>query len=242
LSRSAPTPPRAPPTGPAGRTPPLAGAPTPPSGHTRTSRGDVNGPAVRAVVHRLCEASGTHARPRLPHGLWYTAPVIRRHALARAAFRIALRTLKWGTLVVALLVAGVWVGGRHTAFLLCKNIDGCDYSVSGHPGGFQVACVPPIEPPVNLTLVYYLGHDIGDYDDLGPIWMPNIEGLSGPDLVIQIPYWLPILLLASTSGGLFWRDRRASRRATAGDCPSCGYSRAGLALDAVCPECGKAKV
>ena len=163
-----------------------------------------------------------------------------RDTKSKAWVRITLRTLRWGTLAAALLVAGVWAGGRYTAFLLCKNVSGLDYSVSGHPGGFQVACVPPIEPPANLTLVYYLGHDIGDFPDLEPIRLPRVEVESSSDLIIQIPYWLPILLFASISGGLFWHDRRAARRARVGMCLSCGYSRAGLALDAVCPECAAA--
>jgi hypothetical protein len=46
------------------------------------------------------------------------------------------------------------------------------------------------------------------------------------------------VLLGVVEGCAFARRRVRSAR---GRCPSCGYDRRGLAADAACPECGKAR-
>ena len=55
----------------------------------------------------------------------------------------------------------------------------------------------------------------------------------------RVSLWLPCLLTALPAGFLWHRHRRALRAARIGLCPHCRYSRAGLADDAACPECGK---
>lgn len=169
--------------------------------------------------------------------MWYTARVTRRRAITRAASRIALRTLKWGTLAAALLVAGVWAGEQRTAPLGFQRVGNSEVWVHGHWGGMQIHLQPSFNPMMHEF--WKIGHG-APYMDTRHVWAPSIESHSNSVTVIMIPYWLPILLFASISGGLFWRDRRASRRANAGDCPSCGYSRAGLAHGVVCPECAAA--
>ncbi len=55
---------------------------------------------------------------------------------------------------------------------------------------------------------------------------------------IAVPLWF-MSSLASIASALSWRvDVRARRMALADACTACGYSRAGLALNAPCPECG----
>jgi hypothetical protein len=154
-------------------------------------------------------------------------------------FRIALRTLKWGTLAAALFVAGVWAGGRRTACDSYYDLGNSWMSFLGYRGGVEIFRMPPLKADFGIHDFFGL-IDRNRYDER--IWVPSVRGLSGSAQTLRIPYWLPILLFASISGGLFWRDRRAARRARVGMCPSCGYSRAGLALEAVCPECGKPKV
>jgi uncharacterized OB-fold protein len=38
--------------------------------------------------------------------------------------------------------------------------------------------------------------------------------------------------------GAWWLDAKARRRILLNLCPNCSYDRAGLAMGAVCPECG----
>lgn len=56
---------------------------------------------------------------------------------------------------------------------------------------------------------------------------------------VRVKLWFLVAILTPFAlWGLFlvWRERQAARR---GRCTTCGYSRAGIAEDAVCPECGK---
>jgi len=174
--------------------------------------------------------------------------VTRRRAIARAVFRIALRTLKWGTLAAALIVTGVWVGGSVTKFYWHKIETLERIEIVGTTGSVVVMWddlwFMGQDFDLDRALLLVPGRSpINASSDRWPrAWLPSASGLGTGYGHIYLPYWLPILLFASISGGLFWRDRRAERRARVGMCPSCGYSRAGLPLDAKCPECGKPKV
>lgn len=52
---------------------------------------------------------------------------------------------------------------------------------------------------------------------------------------VSMPLYFLTLLLAMLTTALWWRDRRGFAR---GRCAECGYDLAGIASDAVCPECG----
>lgn len=60
---------------------------------------------------------------------------------------------------------------------------------------------------------------------------------------LQLPLWIPFLLLAIPSYILERRDRLRIHRIEHSLCPHCGYSLAGLATsprnDLTCPECGR---
>lgn len=47
----------------------------------------------------------------------------------------------------------------------------------------------------------------------------------------------PVLMIAGAALG--WPGWVAARRMRRGQCPSCGYSRAGLSAESLCPECGR---
>ncbi|HMN40150.1 MAG TPA: hypothetical protein PKE29_04845 [Phycisphaerales bacterium] len=70
-----------------------------------------------------------------------------------------------------------------------------------------------------------------------PCWWP--ETFTSPiGTGVSVPLWLALVpaLVASIAA---WRlDTLARRRARVGCCPKCNYDRAGIAKDAVCPECG----
>ena len=68
---------------------------------------------------------------------------------------------------------------------------------------------------------------------------------NGPAREVRVTFWVVadviglILLAVWIRAILYWLLRRRSdRRASAGQCPSCGYDLTGLAT-AVCPECGR---
>jgi hypothetical protein len=52
---------------------------------------------------------------------------------------------------------------------------------------------------------------------------------------LVIPYWMLLLVPASVTGWIFWRE---ARRFGPGACASCGYDLSGLS--GACPECGGA--
>lgn len=70
---------------------------------------------------------------------------------------------------------------------------------------------------------------------------PNSEGLrfrpdwrfTAGDWRVNIPLWIPFLLVAGATAAA-WRPRRRA------GCPRCGYDMTGLPAAAVCPECGLA--
>lgn len=70
------------------------------------------------------------------------------------------------------------------------------------------------------------------------MWVPKFQNEKGFTM-IQVPLWIPLLLTLVPYLILARADRIAAKRERVGTCPKCGYSRAGLAPDAACPECGK---
>ena len=55
---------------------------------------------------------------------------------------------------------------------------------------------------------------------------------------VSVPLWLPALLSLLATAFAWRADLNHLRRTRAGLCPACGYDRAGLVAEAVCPECG----
>lgn len=57
----------------------------------------------------------------------------------------------------------------------------------------------------------------------------------------QVPLWIPLAALVPINLALWLAATRARSRRNQSECPACGYPRQGLAPDAACPECGKAR-
>lgn len=76
-----------------------------------------------------------------------------------------------------------------------------------------------------------------------PMELPTMNGITirHREVAASIPLWVLLALIAAPTAWLWRRDRRLRRALAAGFCASCGYDRAGLAPDAVCPECGAAR-
>jgi len=71
------------------------------------------------------------------------------------------------------------------------------------------------------------------------LWLPSISrssGYTGPALVINVPYWIPLGATLISTGLLYCRH---SRRVRPGHCPKCRYDLSTLPPDSPCPECGR---
>jgi hypothetical protein len=67
-----------------------------------------------------------------------------------------------------------------------------------------------------------------------PVWIWWIDAPERSSS-LAVPLWMPLMAMAAPTGWLWYRRLR---RFGPGRCPKCGYSLAGLAADAACPECG----
>jgi hypothetical protein len=165
----------------------------------------------------------------------------------RAILRFLLRLTKWATLAAALLVVGVWAGGKWTIWARWQSAHGPQVSLIGVPGGVIVWIN---EPALGSGVQHFVGLALRSR----PSWMWALSTKEPPlggtfrwgrsQSTLSIPYWLLTITLAVCAGLLDRHDRRVLRsmRIKAGCCPACGYSLAGLAAGSQCPECGKAKV
>ena len=72
---------------------------------------------------------------------------------------------------------------------------------------------------------------------LSSSWSRNASGWH-----MVVPLWPVVACAAACTLGAWWKDSRALARKRACLCPNCNYDRTGLAVGAVCPECGDAEV
>jgi hypothetical protein len=70
----------------------------------------------------------------------------------------------------------------------------------------------------------------------GILWLPSYSQFDTDFRILEIPLWIPWVLVAAPTAWLWWLDRRTPHSL----CPKCRYDRTGLAPDAACPECGRA--
>jgi hypothetical protein len=158
------------------------------------------------------------------------------------------KTIKWSGAAVTLLLVVVWIGSgwRTVRMVVAKGVavsvaDGrvvferfpeLPASVLNQSRWFELNSagfdylkpVTHAEPFSNWS--YHIGWGMGRHER-GPWWS-----------LFYFPLWIPAVLLASVILVINVRGRFARRRARLNLCPKCNYDRAGIAKDAVCPECG----
>jgi hypothetical protein len=140
------------------------------------------------------------------------------------------RVLKWGGLVLSLIIAAMWVASVYVA-------------IAYEPGGskptsilISQGCLARfwLEPwpwehvaGAGWTLLAGNGWSV-------LYWWPDIQNPDPFATVAWLPLWIPFAALAIPTAVLFWRDRR---RIPPGHCQRCGYDLTGN-VSGVCPECG----
>lgn len=157
--------------------------------------------------------------------------------------------IKWGGAVVTVLLVALWIASNsfywYRVYIHPRKSHLTPITVIGLQSGRLILCGDKIPRPMppgwhdnNDRLYLRFAHQHVHMD-----WIPKLfvdSDRHSHNFDVAIPIWmlaLPTLLLTAAA----WRlDILARRRARVGLCVKCGYSRAGLAAGAVCPECGDA--
>jgi hypothetical protein len=140
------------------------------------------------------------------------------------------RILKWAGLVLSLIIAAAWAASipyRWTCVTQKHSGDRSNvYSVwIGHGCLFSI----------HYFLEERYVESRVEYDPAWPRWGVHIWRFQRAIVQVQLPLWIPFLLVALPTSYLFWRDRR---RIPPGRCRKCGYNLTGN-VSGVCPECGE---
>jgi hypothetical protein len=133
--------------------------------------------------------------------------------------------MKWGGVVVTLLLVAAWLGSGGRGYRWVSG--GRVWMGVGHGRAFV------IDAPISGVARGYSSYPIGGYRlDWG-------MKLREPGAVWSV--WVPLWTVTLVSLGitlLAWRLDVIAGRESKNACRTCGYDRAGLAVGAVCPECG----
>ena len=144
--------------------------------------------------------------------------------------RRARKTVKWGGLVVTVLLLVVWIGSGWYARLW--RIGG-ERFVGVATG--QVVFVDQADSDMRFESDVLDLSTTAFHLDWRFSW-----ALSTPFAGAALPLWFPALLSLLATAAAWRADAKYLRRVREGLCPACGYDRAGLAAVSVCPECGAA--
>ena len=140
------------------------------------------------------------------------------------------KVVKWGGLAVSVLVAVAWVGSCWYWAMWLTPDKGQIFVQAGRLG-FAEPLWPLGVRADGLFSLVQSEHSMQWWFDWGP-WRRGQR--------LELPLWIPLLIVAGATAAAWWADARARRRERANACPACGYDRRGLDVGRVCPECGAA--
>ena len=144
-----------------------------------------------------------------------------------ARLRRRWRILKWTGLVLSLLFVSTWAVSGWWGLDYTKRDKGQSaFSYRIEQGCLQLEWFKSY-PPEGDGWWWY------SHEETGWSWRPTV--LRDPDgWVLEVPLWIPFLLVSSPIALLWWRNRR---RIPPGHCQKCGYNLTGN-TSGICPECG----
>lgn len=122
--------------------------------------------------------------------------------------------------------------------------EGTQWSVYLRRGTLEVTRTVGVTPSDHSPVGLDAGASRAWGDEVSLAWRPyHVSSLStfvvGSTDGMVFPLWLaavPVAIAAACLHGVVIGTRRGDK----GRCAGCGYSRAGLAAGAACPECGRA--
>lgn len=164
---------------------------------------------------------------------------MRKNAKRRQRLR---GTCKWGGVTLCVLLSVLWFASRWC--LVSYRHDpstGVGVFIRAFWGRLNFGVIsasssPRAQANVPVGVVFSASNDASSRWNW---WTFHAYYGSSSDCSIDIPLWLPFLLIALPTGYHFWSDHR--RRMRMGYCAHCGYDLTGNTTGR-CPECGAVAV
>jgi hypothetical protein len=161
--------------------------------------------------------------------------------------RRTLKVAKWLGTVLCALIVFTWVSSRWLDFGVGPWFGGTRFCVAFYNGRLEAGVEWTGEAHTADELqaaAHWQAQDewwceVNKPERGGWRWWFECDGFREPVERMEyvcIPLWAVLTAVGVPTGILWRRDRR--HRFGPGHCPKCGYSLAGLAEGAACPECG----
>ncbi len=143
--------------------------------------------------------------------------------------------IKWGGLAVTAVLVVVWIGSAWGDIEYAMPRQGL---VAVRHGRIEVFGMDPrLVWEGNVVSVSAPGVSLDGPEPSRFTWWGSWKTDSLGWRAV-VPLWLPAVATLSVGLAACIPEMLARRRARLNRCPTCGYDRAGIGKDAVCPECG----